>query len=56
MFGEFMKVAMFPTKLNIYNLADKGIKFINKVADAETSDVVMIKDFEDSIEVESVVC
>jgi len=49
-------LATVPMNLNVYNLADKAIKGINKVAELETSDVVRSKDFDQAEYVESTVC
>lgn len=56
MFKNFLKVALFPMNINIVNLADKAAKGINKVAEMETSDIVNIKDFNETEFVENVVC
>lgn len=56
MFKKVIEIMTFPMNLNVYNLADKAMKGINKVAEMETSEIVRSKDFEDSIYVESTVC
>lgn len=56
MLKKVIEMATFPMNLNIYNLADKAVKGINKAVELETSEVVRSKDFEDSIYVESTVC
>lgn len=56
MLGKVMEIVTFPMNLNIYNLADKAAKGINKVAELETSDVVNVRDFNEAEYVENVVC